>query len=186
MQEPYIMAPGKWQLACTRRFKWWIMTKEMKLTVESPLIVTTALAMWPLLLSSHCVMLHVVGACSLNFFKFTTGFSLLYFYLQLIFQMPQSHRNVFTYISAFLRELLLHSNDNKLDAKTLGKLYHFHFQCYHSQWPEWLGRTEKETNRATRLHARTHSRLFARTYSLARINSLVHSLENRRHSRCYS
>ena len=36
--------------------------------------------------------------------------------------MPQSHRNVFTYISAFLRELLLHSNDNKLDAKTLGKL----------------------------------------------------------------
>ena len=41
--------------------------------------------------------------------------------LQLIFQIPQSHRNVFTYISAFLRELLLYSNDNKLDAKTLGE-----------------------------------------------------------------
>lgn len=44
--------------------------------------------------------------------------------LQLIFQIPQSHRNVFTYLSAFLRELLLHSNDNKLDAKTLGE-YNF-------------------------------------------------------------
>ncbi|XP_078372511.1 inositol polyphosphate 5-phosphatase OCRL-like isoform X3 [Oculina patagonica] len=42
---------------------------------------------------------------------------------QLIFQMPQSHRNVFTYISAFLRELLLHSNDNQLDAKTLATLF---------------------------------------------------------------
>lgn len=44
--------------------------------------------------------------------------------LQLILQIPQSHRNVFTYLSAFLRELLLHSNDNKLDAKTLGE-YNF-------------------------------------------------------------
>ncbi|XP_020626629.1 inositol polyphosphate 5-phosphatase OCRL-1-like [Orbicella faveolata] len=42
---------------------------------------------------------------------------------QLIFQMPQSHQNVFTYISSFLRELLLHSNDNKLDAKTLATLF---------------------------------------------------------------
>lgn len=42
---------------------------------------------------------------------------------RLIFQMPQSHRNVFTYISAFLRELLLHSNDNKLDVKTLATLF---------------------------------------------------------------
>lgn len=42
---------------------------------------------------------------------------------QLIFQIPQSHRNVFTYISAFLRELLLYSNDNKLDAKTLATLF---------------------------------------------------------------
>ncbi|KAJ7363423.1 hypothetical protein OS493_009576 [Desmophyllum pertusum] len=42
---------------------------------------------------------------------------------QLIFQMPQSHRNVFTYISSFLRELLLNSNDNKLDAKTLATLF---------------------------------------------------------------
>lgn len=42
---------------------------------------------------------------------------------QLIFQIPQSHRNVFTYISAFLRELLLRSDDNKLDAKTLATLF---------------------------------------------------------------
>ena len=75
---------------------------------------------WPSDLSSsiHCLMLHVVGGCLSGSFQL---FSLLYLYLQLIFQMPQSHRNVFTYISAFLRELLLHSNDNKLDAKTLGK-----------------------------------------------------------------
>lgn len=42
---------------------------------------------------------------------------------QVIFQIPKSHRNVFTYISAFLRELLQHSNDNKLDAKTLATLF---------------------------------------------------------------
>lgn len=40
---------------------------------------------------------------------------------QLISQIPQTHKNVFTYVSSFLRELLLYSNDNKLDAKTLGK-----------------------------------------------------------------
>lgn len=42
---------------------------------------------------------------------------------QLIRQIPQSHLNVFTYISAFLRELLQHSNENKLDAKTLATLF---------------------------------------------------------------
>ena len=67
-----------------------------------------------------------------NLVQSSVIFALLYFYLQLIFQMPQSHRNVFTYISAFLRELLLHSNDNKLDAKTLGKLNHFHSHCCNS------------------------------------------------------
>lgn len=42
---------------------------------------------------------------------------------QVIFQIPKSHRNVFTYISAFLRELLRNSNENKLDAKTLATLF---------------------------------------------------------------
>ncbi|XP_015777933.1 PREDICTED: inositol polyphosphate 5-phosphatase OCRL-1-like [Acropora digitifera] len=41
---------------------------------------------------------------------------------QLISQIPQTHKNVFTYVSSFLRELLLYSNDNKLDAKTLATL----------------------------------------------------------------
>ena len=53
--------------------------------------------------------------------KYTLTQCLVINILQLIFQIPQSHRNVFTYISAFLRELLLYSNDNKLDAKTLGE-----------------------------------------------------------------
>lgn len=76
--------------------------------------------------------------------------SLLNFYLQLIFQMPQSHRNVFTYISAFLRELLLHSNDNKLDAKTLGKLT---FSMFLLSLTLTVDMVKKETNRATHTYA---------------------------------
>ncbi len=34
--------------------------------------------------------------------------------------MPSNHRNVFYYLIAFLRELLRHSNSNKLDSKILG------------------------------------------------------------------
>ena len=41
---------------------------------------------------------------------------------QVIAQLPQCHRNAFTYLAAFLRELLLYSEQNKLDAKTLGKI----------------------------------------------------------------
>ncbi|XP_067903661.1 inositol polyphosphate 5-phosphatase OCRL isoform X1 [Heterodontus francisci] len=41
----------------------------------------------------------------------------------LIGQLPRSHRNVFRYLMAFLRELLKHSEDNKLDAKMLATLF---------------------------------------------------------------
>ena len=57
--------------------------------------------------------------------------------LQLIFQIPQSHRNVFTYLSAFLRELLLHSNDNKLDAKTLGEYNLFPSYFFRYVFPQY-------------------------------------------------
>ena len=83
--------------------------------------------------------------------------------------MPQSHRNVFTYISAFLRELLLHSNDNKLDAKTLGKLT---FSMFLLSLTLTVDMIKKETNRATHTYARFVAR--ARTYFLAFINPLVH------------
>jgi len=36
--------------------------------------------------------------------------------------VPTSHRNVFKYICAFLRKLLQHSTNNKLDAKNLGMM----------------------------------------------------------------
>lgn len=36
-------------------------------------------------------------------------------------QLPEIRRNVFLYICAFLQELLNHSQDNGLDAKTLGE-----------------------------------------------------------------
>ncbi|XP_048578067.1 inositol polyphosphate 5-phosphatase OCRL isoform X3 [Nematostella vectensis] len=42
---------------------------------------------------------------------------------QLICQLPECHRNAFTYLTAFLRELLLSSTENKLDAKTLATLF---------------------------------------------------------------
>ncbi|XP_060688709.1 inositol polyphosphate 5-phosphatase OCRL isoform X2 [Hemiscyllium ocellatum] len=42
---------------------------------------------------------------------------------QLISQLPRSHRNVFKYLMAFLRELLKHSEENKLDARMLATLF---------------------------------------------------------------
>ena len=45
----------------------------------------------------------------------------IYFAMQVLKQIPKSHRNVFKYLCAFIRELLLHNDENKLDAKTLGK-----------------------------------------------------------------
>ncbi|XP_047735563.1 inositol polyphosphate 5-phosphatase OCRL isoform X2 [Hyalella azteca] len=41
---------------------------------------------------------------------------------QVVSQMPDYHRNVFTYLMAFLNELLVHRHENKLDASTLGSL----------------------------------------------------------------
>jgi len=37
-------------------------------------------------------------------------------------QLPETRRTVFLYISSFLQELLSHTQDNELDAKTLGKI----------------------------------------------------------------
>ncbi|GCC30359.1 hypothetical protein chiPu_0008807 [Chiloscyllium punctatum] len=42
---------------------------------------------------------------------------------QLISQLPRSHRNVFKYLMAFLRELLKHREENKLDARMLATLF---------------------------------------------------------------
>ncbi|KAG8036817.1 hypothetical protein G9C98_004139 [Cotesia typhae] len=42
---------------------------------------------------------------------------------QLVMQLPEIRRTVFLYISAFLQELLNHSQDNGLDAKTLATLF---------------------------------------------------------------
>jgi phosphatidylinositol-bisphosphatase len=42
---------------------------------------------------------------------------------QILKQMPLAHRNVFVYICAFLRELLLHSDKNGLDIKFLALLF---------------------------------------------------------------
>lgn len=36
-------------------------------------------------------------------------------------QLPEIRRTVFLYICSFLQELLNHTQDNGLDAKTLGK-----------------------------------------------------------------
>lgn len=38
-------------------------------------------------------------------------------------QLPEIRRTVFLYICAFLQELLNHTQDNGLDAKTLGKYF---------------------------------------------------------------
>lgn len=42
---------------------------------------------------------------------------------QVLSQLPVSHRNVFKYICAFLRVLLLHSAQNKLDVKLLANIF---------------------------------------------------------------
>lgn len=42
---------------------------------------------------------------------------------QVLNQLPVSHRNVFKYICAFLRVLLLHSTKNKLDLKLLARIF---------------------------------------------------------------
>nr|XP_053649458.1 inositol polyphosphate 5-phosphatase OCRL-like isoform X2 [Cherax quadricarinatus] len=41
----------------------------------------------------------------------------------IIYKLPDYHRNVFTYLMAFLKELLNHSEDNNLDAKTLALVF---------------------------------------------------------------
>ncbi|PIK40556.1 putative inositol polyphosphate 5-phosphatase OCRL-1 [Apostichopus japonicus] len=40
---------------------------------------------------------------------------------QVLKKIPRSHRNVFKYLAAFIRELLLHNDDNKMDPKTLNQ-----------------------------------------------------------------
>ncbi|XP_070568021.1 inositol polyphosphate 5-phosphatase OCRL-like isoform X2 [Ptychodera flava] len=42
---------------------------------------------------------------------------------QVLLQIPKCHRNVFKYLTAFMRELLQFTDDNKLDAKTLATLF---------------------------------------------------------------
>ncbi|XP_068249219.1 inositol polyphosphate 5-phosphatase OCRL isoform X1 [Palaemon carinicauda] len=42
---------------------------------------------------------------------------------EIVFKLPVYHRNVFTYLMAFLKELLNHSEDNNLDAKTLALVF---------------------------------------------------------------
>lgn len=50
----------------------------------------------------------------------------IYFsHLQIVMQLPETRRTVFLYISSFLQELLSHTQDNELDAKTLGKIVLF-------------------------------------------------------------
>lgn len=41
----------------------------------------------------------------------------------IVHKLPDHHRNVFTYLMAFLKELLNHSEDNNLDAKTLALVF---------------------------------------------------------------
>lgn len=41
-------------------------------------------------------------------------------FCQVVTQLPECHGNVFQYLTAFLRELLKQSAENKLDAKMLG------------------------------------------------------------------
>lgn len=45
-------------------------------------------------------------------------------------QLPEIRRTVFVYICYFLQELLNHTQDNELDAKTLGKALHYAIYCY--------------------------------------------------------
>ena len=43
------------------------------------------------------------------------------FLLQIVNKMPDYHRNVFTYLIAFLKELLARKEENKLDPVSLGE-----------------------------------------------------------------
>ncbi|CAG2118289.1 unnamed protein product, partial [Medioppia subpectinata] len=42
---------------------------------------------------------------------------------QVVNEIPEHHRNVFYYLIAFFRELLRHSNSNKLDVKLLASIF---------------------------------------------------------------
>jgi hypothetical protein len=42
-------------------------------------------------------------------------------FFQIIHQIPEYHRNVFRYLTSFLKELLSRSQNNNLDIKFLGK-----------------------------------------------------------------
>lgn len=42
-------------------------------------------------------------------------------------QLPEIRRTVFIYICYFLQELLNHTQDNELDAKTLGKFLFIYY-----------------------------------------------------------
>ncbi|XP_033106034.1 inositol polyphosphate 5-phosphatase OCRL-like [Anneissia japonica] len=42
---------------------------------------------------------------------------------QVMGMIPTSHKNVFKYLTAFIRELLFNSDENKLDAKTLSTMF---------------------------------------------------------------
>lgn len=45
-------------------------------------------------------------------------------------QLPEIRRTVFLYICAFLKELLSHTQDNGLDAKTLGNILNFNINKF--------------------------------------------------------
>ncbi|PIK36030.1 putative inositol polyphosphate 5-phosphatase OCRL-1 [Apostichopus japonicus] len=62
---------------------------------------------------------------------------------QVLKKIPRSHRNVFKYLAAFIRELLLHNDDNKMDPKTLAT----HFGELFLRAPP--AEREKETQMAT-------------------------------------
>uniref|UniRef100_A0A8B9JNT9 phosphoinositide 5-phosphatase n=1 Tax=Astyanax mexicanus TaxID=7994 RepID=A0A8B9JNT9_ASTMX len=52
---------------------------------------------------------------------------------KIISMLPQCHKNVFNYVTAFLRELLKNSAHNRLDVNILGRLcrdFHFLFSVY--------------------------------------------------------
>lgn len=48
-------------------------------------------------------------------------------------QLPEIRRTVFLYICYFLKELLNHTQDNELDAKTLGKTFFIIIILYYNQ-----------------------------------------------------
>lgn len=58
---------------------------------------------------------------------------------QVISMLPQCHQNVFNYLTAFLRELLKHTANNRLDINILCKAPAFHLwiSCYFLQYSAW-------------------------------------------------